>query len=61
MARNEAAIPPEVVMNDRRLIPSFFEAWAASSRSRTSTFFCCSVCGSGMYSPFETICVGIGE
>ncbi len=61
MAMNDAAVPPDEVMNERRLIPSFFEAASASSLIRASTFFCCAVCGSGMYSPLETIWVGIGE
>jgi len=34
---------------------------SASSLMRCSTCFCCRVCGSGMYSPFETIWVGTGE
>ena len=61
MAMKEAAMPPDWERNARRLIPSFLEASSASSLIRCSTCFCCWVCGSGMYSPFDTICVGIGE
>src|SRR5919201_4954247 len=61
MAMSEAAIPPELARNWRRLTPSFFEAESASSLIRASTCFCFSVCGFGRYSPFDTFCVGIGE
>ena len=30
------------------------------SSRRASTSFCCSLCGAGMYSSLEMICVGIG-
>src|SRR5713101_64412 len=60
IAMKEAAIPPELPRNFRRLMPSFLETEAASSLIRYSTSFCFSVCGFGRYSPFETICVGIG-
>src|SRR6266568_8316292 len=61
MAMSEAAIPPELARNSRRLTPSFFEASAASSLIRASTCCCFSVCGFGRYSPFDTFWVGIGE
>ena len=61
IARKAAARPPVPARNFRRLIPSFFDAESASSLIRASTRFCFSVCGHGMYSPFETIRVGTGE
>src|SRR6516162_4605349 len=61
MASNAAAMPPEPARNWRRLMPSFLLASSASSSSRASTRFCWSVCGAGMYSPFEIIRVGTGE
>src|SRR5438128_8431964 len=61
MARNDAAIPPEVVRKRRREIPSFLLADSASSLMRSSLCFCFLVCGTGMYSPFETLRVGIGD
>ena len=61
IARKAAAVPPVVLRKDRRLIPSFLAAKSASSLIRASTCFCFSVCGNGMYSPLETICVGTGE
>jgi len=36
------------------------EEQAISSSIRRSTRFCVSLCGGGRYSPFDTICVGIG-
>src|SRR5258707_14456305 len=50
MAMNEAAIPPELSRKRRRVTPSFFAAWSASSLTRSSTCFCFCVCGNGMYS-----------
>src|ERR1700682_3437570 len=61
MAMKEAAIPPELARKFRRLTPSFLETRSASSLMRYSTSFCFSVCGLGRYSPFETICVGMGD
>src|SRR5437762_14268878 len=61
MASRAAAMPPEVARNLRRLIPSFLEAESASSLIRSSTCFCCLVCGFGRYSPLDTFRVGIGE
>src|SRR5207248_9066297 len=61
MAMSEAAIPPELAKNSRRLTPSFFAAPSASSLIRASTCCCFSVCGFGRYSPFDTFWVGIGE
>ena len=61
IASNVAAMPPELLKNARRLMPSLSLAVAASSSIRASTRRCCSVCGTGMYSPFEIIRVGIGE
>src|SRR5256885_8540584 len=61
MAMNEAAIPPELARNSRRLTPSFFEVASASSLIRASTSCCFSVCGFGRYSPFDTFWGGIGE
>jgi hypothetical protein len=60
MASNVAAMPPELCRNFRRLIPSLLLASSASASTRASTRFCCSVCGTGMYSPFEIIRVGMG-
>ena len=56
-----AAMPPDVPRNSRRSRPTFLPAWSASSSIRASTCFCWSVCGTGMYSPFEIIRVGTGE
>ncbi len=58
IAMNDAAIPPELARNARRDRPSCFAAPSTSSSTRDSTRFCCEVCGSGAYSPFDTICVG---
>src|SRR5262245_33410167 len=60
IARRAAAVPPVPARNCRRLRPSFLAAPSASSSVRASTRFCFSVWGGGMYSPFETIWVGIG-
>ena len=54
-------MPPVLVRNRRRSMPSFLLAGSASSWIRASTRFCFSVCGTGMYSPFETIRVGTGD
>src|SRR5213593_1195020 len=61
MARSDAAIPPEPARKRRREIPSFLLADSASSLMRSSNCFCFLVCGTGMYSPFETISVGHWE
>src|SRR6266850_7761981 len=61
MARKPAAMPPVPARNWRRLMLSLLLAWSAISLMRASTFFWSSVCGIGMCSPFDTICVGIGE
>ena len=54
-------MPPELARNLRRLMPSFLEVESASSLIRSSTCFCCLVCGFGRYSPLDTFRVGIGE
>ena len=61
IATKHAAIPPDVVRNFRRFIPSFLAAEFASSLILASTRFCFSVWGMGMYSPLETIRVGTGD
>src|SRR6202521_5083728 len=61
MAINAAAMPPDVARNLLRLMFSFLDAVAAMSAMRASTSFCFVVCAKGMYSPFETIAVGMGE
>ena len=61
MASNVAAMPPELLKNARRLMPSLSLAAPANSSIRASTRRCCSVCGTGRYSPFEIIRVGMGE
>src|SRR2546428_6328251 len=61
MAMKAAAVPPVEPRNCRRLMPSFFAAPSASSFSLASTFFWLSLCGGGMYSPFETTRVGTGD
>src|SRR5712692_2261735 len=61
IAMNAAAIPPEEARKRRRLMPSLRLASPAISAMRASTWRCCSVCGNGRYSPFDTTCVGIGE
>ena len=42
-------------------MPSLLLAVSLSSLMRSSTCFCFRVCGAGMYSPFEIICVGMGD
>src|SRR2546425_5787455 len=61
MARKVAAMPPAPARNARRLIPSFLAAPSASCLARASTLCWSSVWGMGMYSPFDTSWVGIGE
>jgi len=61
IAMNDAAKPPVVVRNLRRDMPSRFAACSESAARRASTSFCLSVWPIGMYSPFDTIWVGIGE
>jgi hypothetical protein len=58
--RPHAAMPQLVCMNCRRLRPSRLPLTSANSKIRRSTRFCVSLCGGGRYSPFDTICVGIG-
>jgi hypothetical protein len=59
IARNEAAMPPVPARKARRETPSFLAAASVRSSTRACTRFCRAVCGSGAYSPLETICVGI--
>ena len=60
MARNAAAMPDAVARKRRRVIPWRFARAAPSSFTRASTRRCRRVCGAGMNSSLETLCVGIG-
>src|SRR5215468_12091543 len=53
-------MPQLVRRNFRRSSPSRFPFSSASSIVRRSTRFWISLWGGGRYSPFDTICVGIG-
>src|SRR5215510_6770278 len=53
-------MPQLVRRNFRRSSPSRFPFSSASSIVRRSTRLWISLCGGGRYSPFDTICVGIG-
>jgi len=53
--------PAPVRRNARRFKPSVPPKRSASSLMRSSTWRCWTVWGAGMNSPFDTICVGIGE
>src|SRR5438309_4488616 len=61
IAMKAVAMPADDARKRRRLTPRCLAASPASSATRASTCFCCSVCGIGKYSPFDTTCVGIGE
>ena len=60
MATKAAAMPAAVWKNSRRERPCFPPRASPMSRRRASTSFCCALCGGGMYSSLEMICVGIG-
>ena len=60
MATKAAAMPAAVWKNWRRSRPCFLPSSSPMSSRRASTSFCCSLCGAGMYSSLEMICVGIG-
>jgi len=51
----------ELARKDRRLRPCRGPSVSAISLMRASTRCCARVCGRGLYSPFDTICVGTGE
>src|SRR6266852_3317404 len=61
MAIKDADSPPPEARKWRRLMPSFLAAVSANSLIRASTLFWVLLCGGGMYSPFETTRVGIGD
>src|SRR5271166_6586692 len=60
IATNEAAMPAAVWKKRRRDRPCRRASRSLSSLSRASTSRCFSVCGTGMYSSLDTICVGTG-
>src|SRR5215218_8754291 len=61
IARNAAAMPLLERRKPRRPRPSRRPWVSAISSSRASTCRCAGLCGNGLNSPFETICVGTGE
>src|SRR5882757_2720066 len=60
MATKAVAMPAAVWKKRRRDRPFFLPYSSASAFMRASTFFCRSVCGTGMNSSLETTCVGTG-
>jgi len=54
-------MPPVEARNTRRSTPSFLLADSVRSLMRASTRCCCSVWGTGMYSPLEIMRVGMGD
>jgi len=53
-------MPDAVVRNRRRVMPWRFASTPPSSLSRPSTRRWRAVCGAGMNSSLDTLCVGIG-
>ena len=61
MATKAAAMPQVERRNWRRSRPNLRPFSSAKSLSRLSTLRWSAVCGSGLNSPFDTICIGTGD